>query len=348
MKRKLSFEDQKKFDALIKTRDRNFRLLEKFGRYLNFFPDAVKKEEIDALGGEAEFAFYGILTVLFGLEPEEKTEDKIFCREYLLPSIKKLDACEYRLDPYYQNIRIPDKKKNGWEFKNETYPPYRAFIYDDLFVSDGFRELPPLGFFDEEFSFPAVLENGQEWMLITPNEIHTAKPSLSRARGKVITFGLGLGYWAYMASEKEEVESCTVIEKDENVISLFREIILPQFPHKEKIRIIQADAFEWAEKEMPKEKFDLSFVDTWHDASDGLDMYLKMKKLEKFSPETEWHYWIEKTLLSYLRWMLFREMEKGNSFPALPGEKEISSFDEVARLLSDDYLRELAKRISAV
>ena len=53
------------------------------------------------------------------------------------------------------------------------------------------------------------------------------KLPVERAKGKVLTFGLGLGYFAYMCSLKEEVESVTVVEKDKSVIKLFNEIILP-------------------------------------------------------------------------------------------------------------------------
>jgi hypothetical protein len=34
--------------------------------------------------------------------------------------------------------------------------------------------------------------------------------------------------------------------------------------------------------------------------SDGIDMYLKMKKFEGNSPKTEFTYWIEKSILCYL------------------------------------------------
>ena len=68
----------------------------------------------------------------------------------------------------------------------------------------------------------------------------------------------------------------------------------------EKIKIIKADAFEYARKHMPKGKYDFVFTDLWHDVSDGIDMYLKMKKYEKQCPDTVFSYWIEKSILCYL------------------------------------------------
>ena len=70
-------------------------------------------------------------------------------------------------------------------------------LYPDL------TEYATLGFFEEEFFFPAVLEDGNEWVTLTPVDLDTCEEAIRKARGKVITFGLGLGYYAYMCSEKE-------------------------------------------------------------------------------------------------------------------------------------------------
>ena len=50
----------------------------------------------------------------------------------------------------------------------------------------------------------------------------------------------------------------------------------------------------------PKEKFDFVFADIWHDPSDGIDLYLKLKEAEKLSPQTQYCYWVEKTLKVYI------------------------------------------------
>lgn len=145
-------------------------------------------------------------------------------------------------------------------------------------------------------------------MTLTPVDLDTSEEAIAAAFGKVVTFGLGLGYYAYMVSEKETVESITVIEKSPDVIRLFKKHILPQFPHKEKVKIVEADAFEYAEKQMPGEHFDIAFVDTWRDASDGAPMYKKMKALEHLSPNTKFLYWIENFLISRLRAEKFEEL----------------------------------------
>ena len=50
----------------------------------------------------------------------------------------------------------------------------------------------------------------------------------------------------------------TVVEKSADVIALFREHILPQISHPEKVRVVEADAFEYAEQVMPAEHFDVA------------------------------------------------------------------------------------------
>jgi hypothetical protein len=50
--------------------------------------------------------------------------------------------------------------------------------------------------------FPALLENDRIWMTITPNEIEIMIKPVDEAFGHVLTYGLGLGYYAYMVSKK--------------------------------------------------------------------------------------------------------------------------------------------------
>ena len=94
-----------------------------------------------------------------------------------------------------------------------------------MVIGNDFSEYAPLGFFTERFDFPAVLENGNEWMTLTPVDMDTCVEAIEKSRGKVVTFGLGLGYFAYMAAMKENVESVTVVELSDDVIRLFKKHI---------------------------------------------------------------------------------------------------------------------------
>ena len=307
----MNLQDRDKLNRLEETVSRNYRVTRLYAQYLERFPDIITREMIDTLCGEGEMsreeALLGILSELFVLD-YGVTEDRIIIRDYLTPSVRLLDAERYRQNPYYKNIKLTDVKDGAWELRWERYPAYRGVIAGDMALCDNLVEVPPLGFFTEDFDFPAVLENGNEWMTLTPVDLDTCEEAIDAARGRVITFGLGLGYYAYMVSEKPEVESITVVERSADVIRLFKTHILPQFSNAHKVRIVEADAFEYAEHSMPSEKYDLAFVDTWRDASDGAPMYLRMKPLEKLNTGCRFMYWIENFLISRVRAVRLGEM----------------------------------------
>ena len=308
----MTFSDKEQIARVSDIFRENFRMTRLFAAYLENCPTLITKEMIDALtedgGIDKKDAIIALLSEAFGLD-SEKPSDRRFIREYLYPSVRLLDKKRYTENPYYKTVRIENIKDGDWEFKTEVYPPYRAMICDDMILNEDFSEVAPLGFFEEEFSFPAVLECGNEWMTLSPVDIDTCDEAIEAARGKVVTFGLGLGYFAFMVSGKEEVESITVVEKSEKVISLFKKHILPQFPCRDKVKIVCADAFEYAERIMPGEKFDHAFVDTWRDSSDGAPMMERMRELEHLSPECEFRYWIKNHLISRLRAAKYEEMQ---------------------------------------
>ena len=301
----MNFKDLDKLSHLEKTFELNFKITRLYRTYLELFPTLITEEMISTLTEDGTIssveAFRAILCEAFGIDVDASPDDRRLIRSYLGRSVVRLEPEKYLNNPYYKNIKIPDVKDGDWEFKNECYPAYRGVISADMIIDEDFTEVPPLGFFEEDFPFPAVLEGGNEWMTLTPVDLDTSEDAIAAARGRVVTFGLGLGYFAYMASEKPEVESVTVVELSPKVIELFERHILPQFPHREKIKIVNADAFEYAEGIMPSESFDFAFVDTWRDASDGAPMYKKMKALEHLSPTTEFSYWIESFLISRIR-----------------------------------------------
>lgn len=305
---------KERIEALRHTFDLNYKLSHLYASYLTNFPELISRELIDELTRDGDItkkdALVALLAEIFGLDDSRSKDERCLIRKYISRSVRLLDKSKYTENPYYKNIKIDSIKDGAWEFKWECYPPYRAAICGDMVREDDGAEYPPLGFFDEEFPFLAVLEDGNEWMTLTPVDLDTSDDAIAAAHGKVITFGLGLGYYAYMVSEKPEVESVTVVELNSKVIELFKKHILPQFPNKDKVRIINSDAFLYAEHEMPKENYDIAFVDTWRDASDGAPMYKKMKALEHLSPKTEFLYWIEEFLRSRLRAQRFEELYK--------------------------------------
>ncbi|MNW36228.1 Polyamine aminopropyltransferase [compost metagenome] len=285
-----------------KIKEDNYKVFALLSNYLNHAPDFIKGEEISEIaqnGVSSEYAFKLLLASAFGLDIVDNMDDKELFNKYFDQMIHQLDANIYYNNPYYKNIKIPTIKIGNSELKYENYKPFEGFVCNDIFQTEEGRQIPQVGFFDTEFMFPAILENDRIWMTITPNEIETMKEAVDQAFGSVLTYGLGLGYYTYMVSEKDNVESVTVVEMNEDVIHLFKKNVLPQFRNAHKINIIQADAFEFAGQHMTQGNYDFVFTDLWHDVSDGIDMYLKMKSYEKQSPDTVFTYWIEKSILCY-------------------------------------------------
>lgn len=282
----------------------NQRLFKVLSIFLNLAPDYVDANMINEItcgdkSGE-EFAFANLAATACGLDVFDDPADKQFFRSHFLPCFKKLDAAPYFDDPYYKNIAFPKGMVGNWSFETRVCKPYEAFVYDDPMIYPDGKILPRIGFFDVEYPFPAVLENGREWMTLMPNETNTTKPALDSAKGKVLTFGLGLGYFTYMAAIDPDVQSVTVVERSSDVIELFSNFILPQFPDPQKVEIVQADAFDFAENRMKDGAYDSVFVDIWHDPSDGCELYLKMKEYEYLLPDAKFTYWVEETLKLYI------------------------------------------------
>lgn len=281
----------------------NYRVFALLSNYLNYKSDFIKKEaigEIVKCGVSSEYAFGLILAAAFGFDIEDNVDDKELFNQYFIKMVHKLNAHEYYDNPYYKNIKIPTITMGNSELKYEKYKPFEGFVCNDIIKTDEGRLIPQIGFFETEFDFPVILEKSRLWMSITPNEIETMKEGIAKGFGRVLAFGLGLGYYAYMTSQKDNVESVTVVESNQDVIDLFAKYIWPQFKNASKVRIIKGDAFEYAQKQMPNLKYEFVFTDLWHDVSDGIEIYLKMKEYEKLSPDTTFMYWIEKSILCYL------------------------------------------------
>lgn len=109
----------------------------------------------------------------------------------------------------------------------------------------------------------AALQRGAEtWMSMTPMELESQEIGVRLARGHVAIFGLGMGWSAAVSALRDEVTAVTVVERDDDVLALHRELdIFSQLPPaaQAKIRIVQGDAYEWR----PDAPVDLLMPDIW-------------------------------------------------------------------------------------
>ena len=271
----------------------NDHLLTRLSEYLAFTPDAIPAEEVRALAADGlplDAAYLALLGARLGLDAAEQARLPLM--------IRREDPALYEADAYFQAVKPAMGRDGGIDLVYEHIAPMELFVAENFERDAQGRILPRLSWFDRSFAYPALREDGQVWMTVTPNEINTIQPAVAQSRGKVLTYGLGLGYYAFHCLLKEAVASVTVVEKNPAVIEVFRRHLLPFFPRQEDLRIIQADAFDYAAQTMPREGYDTVFTDLWRDVADGIPLYQRMKSLE--TPGPRYLYWMEKTLRAYM------------------------------------------------
>lgn len=273
----------------------NNLILNALSIYLNEYECSITPSQIKKVmecGVDELFAYKLLLSNYLAIENQDIID------MYFDKMVHKLEVKDYIRNPYYENIPFSNKKIDSWQIKKGKYKPYELFVFDD-FKYENDLVIPQVGYFSEPFYYLAVYDNNRLWMSITPNEINTMKEPINKAKGNVLTFGLGLGYFAYMCSLKDDVKSVTIVEKDERVIKLFKEYILPYFVSIEKINIIKEDAYVYLSK-MNDDMYDYVFVDIYHDAGDGKEVYLKMNQYRNRFKKTIFEYWIYNTIKHYL------------------------------------------------
>ena len=231
-----------------------------------------------------------------------------FIKKNMKWDTKLLRVEDFQANPYLKKFSSVSFNKNDWSLTNKKLEAYSLFPYEEEYhYASNYLLKMSLGFFDQDYNYPSISLFGNEWMSLNPYEIRTMEAPISCSRGKVLTLGLGLGYFAYMAHLKDDVKEVHIVEMDKGLIEIFNEYLLPLFDHPEKIHIHKADAFSFI-KSINDKDFDFIFSDLWHDVSDGLPMYLKLKQKFNTFKYTQCHYWIESALITYLRTLVIGVM----------------------------------------
>ena len=349
---KLSVEDRAKLQTLLKQKSYNIEIASLFNNLCLYNDEYLMdylKENIDSL--DDTFLFQTVLNLI-------DVDDIKMVRPYLEHSFHVEDINKYLENPYVKQIKPFNDHNQDVKLTSLKYEPYTFFPLDEIRIEDNYREISSLGLFTKEYPYLALVDKEGIWMCITPNEINTMQPYIDKAKGHVVTFGLGLGYFAFMASLKEEVNKVTIIEYDDKVIDIFNKHLLNQFPYKEKIEIIKSDAIEFV-KNTEISKYDFIYFDLWHNPNDGLPLYIELKKLEKKKS----YYWLEESLIALVRrytLTLIEEQLKGFKEEAYTSinndddkiisllyyvtkDKQITTFEEINDLLTNQSLLSLIK-----
>lgn len=205
---------------------------------------------------------------------------------------------------YFKNISLKEICIDNIEFYNNNLPARTCLFNTFPTISDGFgHQTCTMSYYDKNINIPTLKENGHVWMSITEMEITSMEKEIERANGKCCTMGLGLGYYTYMCSLKDTVDSITVIEFNPLVIKVFKEYILPQFKHKDKITIIEGNMYDYLNNTFLSQ-YDTVFIDTWQNDDDGVEQYKKIHKCDIQQCYDKIGYWIEDTItMPYSMWI---------------------------------------------
>lgn len=297
MKINLNKSELAKCNKLLEIKENNLLSAEIIIEYLNNHSFDIKEEMLDKdkLLSSYSKAFFKVLEI-----DENEKEIQEVIKNNKIDKFTLLDELEYFNNPYVKAIKNVSFTDNRYKLITCSYKRYEAFCYDEIKVDNAlFNEFTPMGFFKNKFPFLTLIKDDKIWMSLIPHEIESMKEPISKAFGNVLVFGLGLGYYAYMISLKEDVEKITIVENDDEIITIFNKYIFPYFRNKDKFIIEKGDALNYLEGK--ENKFDFIFTDIYHNVEDGLPLYLKIKQFEKDNPYTTFSYWIEESLTSMLR-----------------------------------------------
>ena len=161
-------------------------------------------------------------------------------------------------------LKLPDDKGSGaWQLTT-----HHVKKGDELLVID-FREAFITGKAEvkarapKAFKIHFLTEDGSTVMSSMPREYRQMFTASRKLRGNVLIGGLGLGLITVLASQKKEVKSITIVEKENDVISL----VGPSVTKLAKVDgIFLGGLFYYLEN--TKKKFDTAFYDIWTGTSE--------------------------------------------------------------------------------
>ena len=267
------------------------------------YTDIFKDEDIKNLtnnGLNEKEAIIDLLYDFYRLDKDNEDNQAIM-QEFFLNNLVCLNPENYLNDLYVKTIKA-EGRYGKYALKSLTYEPYQLFAYDEIKVTKDYKEYSAIGYFKEKFSYLALCEGNNVWMSLNPNEIETMKPYIAKAKGNVLVLGLGMGYVPFHLTNKSDVKSITIVEKDQDIINLFNKLLLPKFNNQNKIKIVKDDAIYFVSN---NHKYDYIFADLWHNPEDGLSLFLKLKAINK-----NIDCWLETSLIALLRRCMLTLLEE--------------------------------------
>lgn len=256
-------------------------------------PFEFAKEIIEIL----EYNEYIYDSIIYYVENENLFLDMLSVDETKHINLTPYSVMEYKENPFVKNIKLDKIRERDVQITHGTFHKEQIFL-DNTYSVSNMKETANLGYFDGDVTFPIVYHRDLPWMSIVPSEINTMRDDIEKMSGNVLVLGCGLGYVAYMLSLKEDVKEVTIIDRNFNMVNIFKKYILPQFKTN-KVKIILDDAVDYVAKNAGH--YDSVYADIWFNGQDGLPLYLKIKKIEQNYKNTKFFYWIEDEIIQQIR-----------------------------------------------
>lgn len=229
--------------------------------------------------------------------------------EAIIRRSKVYRGAVFKDNPYYKEIHLKNARYENIEITEDSYDPFELTAYDTI-VGKNSLMIPRVCIFDHAFTFPVFKKGGETWISVSPYVINSMADSIGEAEGNVLLLGAGMGYWPFMAAGRPEVKHITVVENDPDLVKVFKDVILPQFPEssRDKIELVQADPLDHI-KATSDGKYDYCFAAPWANDSDTTP-YIKIKTACRKFKKTRAAFWIEDALASYLAATAYHVMQR--------------------------------------
>lgn len=263
--------------------------MEELNKAAEAYRETVKKAGLNLDEGKAR-----ILTMVNSLTAEHRKDlyknpaDEAFVLSGIAANCRTFKADEFASNPYLRDVKLNGANAGEYRLGQIAFRPGQLFFWNTpKRAANRTVELPRIACFEEQALFPAILKDRRAARSVTPNEILTVEPHIRAAKGNMLALGGGMGYFAYMASLKPEVQSVTVVEQDPALVELLEEHILPQLPTAEKIRILEDDPMDFIE-DLDDEIYDRCFLNYG-----DINTYLKTVEACRRFKSMKTTYWLE-------------------------------------------------------
>lgn len=173
----------------------------------------------------------------------------------------------------------PNVESDNWRISTFTisYPEDYYAIYEEGILPGTYVSLT--------CKHPDMFGMSQTVMMSdTPMEKFTNQAFLNYAKGRILIAGLGIGMLPASLSKKEDVESITIIELNQEVIDLVEPLIRKYVKNADKIKIVQADAYKYPSEHL-NERYDFVYLDIWDTfPGEAEDLEMLNKIIELYIP----------------------------------------------------------------